>query len=68
VKPKPTALELVEAEVARAEARVAELERQLATDWSDAALVAAHRDARGDLEALLSRWEALFEASGAPSP
>jgi ATP-binding cassette subfamily F protein 3 len=67
-KPKPTALELVETEVARAEARVAELERQLAADWSDAALVAEHRDARNDLEALLRRWEALFEASGAPAP
>ena len=42
-------IELVEAEVARAEARVAELERKLADDWHDAALVAAHRDARDDL-------------------
>jgi ATP-binding cassette subfamily F protein 3 len=67
-KPRPSALELVEAEVARAEARVAELEQQLAADWSDTALVAAHRAARDDLEALLSRWEALFEASGAPAP
>ena len=67
-KPKPTALELVEAEVARAETRVAELESKLASDWGDTALVAAHRDARSDLEALLSRWEALFEASGAPAP
>jgi ATP-binding cassette subfamily F protein 3 len=66
-KPRPTALDLVEAEVARAEARVAELERKLVADWSDAALVAEHRDARSDLEALLSRWEALFEASGAPA-
>ena len=67
-KPKPTALELVEAEVARAETRVAELESKLAADWGDTELVAAHRDARSDLEALLSRWEALFEASGAPAP
>jgi ATP-binding cassette subfamily F protein 3 len=63
-KPKPTPIELVEAEVARAEARVAELERSLAEDWHDAALVAAHRDARDDLAGLISRWEALFEASG----
>ena len=63
-KPKPTPIELVEAEVARAEARVAELERKLADDWHDAALVAAHRDARDDLAGLISRWEALFEASG----
>ena len=63
-KPKPTQLELVEAEVARAEERVAELERRLAEDWGDAALVAAHRAARDDLAALISRWEALFEATG----
>jgi ATP-binding cassette subfamily F protein 3 len=67
-KAKPSALELVEAEVARAEARVAELEQKLAADWTDASLVAAHRDARNDLEALLRRWEALFEASAAPAP
>ena len=60
-KAKPSALELVEQEVARAEARVAELEQQLAADWSDVALLAAHREAREDLEALLGRWEALFE-------
>jgi ATP-binding cassette subfamily F protein 3 len=63
-KPKPTPLELVEAEVARAEERVGELERRLSEDWSDAELVAAHRAARDDLAALISRWEALFEASG----
>jgi ATP-binding cassette subfamily F protein 3 len=67
-KPKRSPIELVEAEVARAEERVAQLERQLADDWGDAALVAAHRDAREDLAALLSRWEALFEASGSPAP
>ncbi len=63
-KPKATPIELVEAEVARAEARVADLERRLADDWHDPALVAAHRDAREDLAGLISRWEALFEASG----
>jgi ATP-binding cassette subfamily F protein 3 len=67
-KPKRSPIELVEAEVARAEERVAQLERQLADDWGDTALVAAHRDAREDLAALLSRWEALFEASGSPAP
>jgi len=59
-KPKPTALELVEGEVERAEARVAQLEEQLAADWSDVALVSAHRAARVDLEDLLRRWESLF--------
>jgi ATP-binding cassette, subfamily F, member 3 len=63
-KQKPTPLELVEAEVARAEERVADLERRLAEDWGDADLVAAHRAARDDLAALISRWEALFEATG----
>jgi ATP-binding cassette subfamily F protein 3 len=62
-KAGPTPLELVEAEVARAEVRVSELERSLAADWGDAGLVAAHRDAREDLAALISRWEALFEAT-----
>ena len=63
-KSKPTPLELVEAEVARAEERVADLERRLAEDWGDAELVAEHRAARDDLAALISRWEALFEATG----
>jgi len=62
-KAQPTALELVEKEVARAEERVQELERRLADDWSDMALLGAHRDARRDLEALLQRWESLFGGS-----
>jgi ATP-binding cassette subfamily F protein 3 len=61
-KPQPTALELVEKEVARAETRVNELEAKLATDWGDMALLSAHREAREDLQALLKRWEALMEA------
>jgi ATP-binding cassette, subfamily F, member 3 len=64
-QPKLAPIELLEAEVARAETRVAELEQQLAADWSDTALLAAHREAREDLAALLARWEAMFdEASG----
>ena len=55
--PQPTPLELVEREIARGEERVAELERQLAEDWTNVDLVAAHRAARDDLEALLARWE-----------
>jgi ATP-binding cassette subfamily F protein 3 len=62
-KPQPTPLDLVEAEIARAEQRVAELERRLAEDWSDVTLVDQHRAAREDLAALLQRWEALFEES-----
>jgi ATP-binding cassette, subfamily F, member 3 len=61
---QPSALETVEAEVERAEARLAEVEQKLATDWSDVELVAAHQRARDELAALLTRWEALFAASG----
>ena len=60
-KPEPTALELVEREVARAETRVSEIEAKLADDWTDMALLTAHRAAREDLQALLARWEALME-------
>jgi ATP-binding cassette subfamily F protein 3 len=67
-KPQPTALELVEREVARAEERVNALEQKLAADWGDMALLSAHREARHDLEALIKRWEALFEASGSSAP
>jgi ATP-binding cassette subfamily F protein 3 len=62
-KPKQSPLELVEREIERGEERVADLERQLAEDWTNVDLVAAHRAARDDLAALLARWEALFEAS-----
>jgi ATP-binding cassette, subfamily F, member 3 len=57
----PTPLELVEQEVARAEARLAEVERKLAEDWGDVRLADEHRSARQDLEALLERWESMFE-------
>jgi ATP-binding cassette subfamily F protein 3 len=63
--PAPTSLELVEREVARGEARVAELERQLAEDLTNVDLVSAHKLARDDLEALLARWEALFDEAQA---
>jgi ATP-binding cassette subfamily F protein 3 len=64
-KPAPTPLELLEAEIARSEERVADLERRLADDWSNVDLLAAHRGARDDLAALLTRWETLFEEAGA---
>jgi len=63
-KPKPSALDQVEAEVEKAEARLAEVEQKLAADWSDVELVAAHTRARDELDALLRRWESLFQASG----
>jgi hypothetical protein len=70
-KSQPSALELVEAEVERAEARLAEVEQKLADDWSDVELVelvTTHKRAREELEALLRRWEALFAASGSTAP
>ena len=67
-RPKPTSLQLVEAEVARAEARVADIERRLSEDWGDVALLQAHREARDELAALLGRWEVLFEAAQPAEP
>src|SRR3954453_19692895 len=63
-KPKRSALDQVEAEVETAEARLAEAEQKLASDWSDVELVAAHKRARDELDTLLRRWESLFQASG----
>src|ERR687888_1225658 len=57
----PTQLERVEAQVAAAEAKVAELETRLADDWSDVETLTAHRLARDELQSLLARWEQLFE-------
>jgi ATP-binding cassette subfamily F protein 3 len=67
-KPRPkgaTELERIEAQIAEGEERVADLERQLADDWSDMAKLSAHRTARDELQALLERWEQLFERSQA---
>jgi ATP-binding cassette subfamily F protein 3 len=59
---KPTTeLELVEAEIAGVEARVSELEGELADDWSNMDVLAAHRAARDELQKLLERWETLFD-------
>jgi ATP-binding cassette subfamily F protein 3 len=66
-RPKPSPLDLVEAEVEKAEARLAEVEQKLAADWSDVELVAEHKRAREALDALLRRWESLFQASGSTS-
>ena len=57
----PTPLERIESEIERQEAAVADLERQLADDWGNVELLAAHRAARDELQELLARWEALFE-------
>ena len=61
-KPKvPTELEQVEAEISAREERIAELERALADDWSNVDVIAAHRRERDELQALLERWEQLFD-------
>jgi ATP-binding cassette, subfamily F, member 3 len=57
----PSELELVEAQIAAAEARVAELERKLADDWTNMDVLAAHRASRDELQQLLGRWEELFD-------
>jgi ATP-binding cassette, subfamily F, member 3 len=62
---RPSELERIETEIAAAEATVADLERQLAEDWTNVAMLAQHRQARDTLQSLLARWETLFEGSQA---
>jgi ATP-binding cassette, subfamily F, member 3 len=57
----PSELERIEAEIAERESAVSDLERRLAEDWNDVETLAAHRAARDELQALLQRWETLFE-------
>jgi ATP-binding cassette subfamily F protein 3 len=59
-KRAPSELELIEGEIAGVEARIAELERTLADDWTNMDALGAHRAARDELATLLERWEALF--------
>jgi ATP-binding cassette subfamily F protein 3 len=59
---RPSELDRIEAEIAEREEAVAGLERRLAEDWGDVETLAAHRRARDELQALLARWEDLFEA------
>jgi hypothetical protein len=40
---------------------LAGLERKLADDWADVETLQAHRAARDELQAMLARWEELFE-------
>jgi ATP-binding cassette subfamily F protein 3 len=61
VTPQPTELARIEAQISEREEHVAQLERALADDWTDVDKVNAHRRARDELQALLSRWEELFE-------
>jgi ATP-binding cassette subfamily F protein 3 len=65
-KPRgPSELEQIEAEIAAREQAVAELEQRLAKDWADADTLAAHRAERDQLQALLVRWEQLFDQAQA---
>jgi len=64
-KPRPSELEKLEAAIAIQEAEVAELEKKLATDWTDVDVLAAHKRSRDALTALLERWELLFEQAQA---
>jgi ATP-binding cassette, subfamily F, member 3 len=59
--PTQTELERIEAQIAEREKTVADLERRLAEDWNDVETLAAHRQARDELQALLQRWETAFE-------
>ena len=65
---RPSELEAVEAEIEARESTVAELERSLADDWTDVEKLAAHRQARVELQSLLERWEALFESLDPRTP
>jgi ATP-binding cassette subfamily F protein 3 len=63
--PRPNELEQLEGRISRQEETVAELERRLAEDWSDVDALAAHRQAREELQRLISHWERLFEEAQA---
>ena len=63
--PSRAELTQVEEQITRQEETVAELERKLAEDWGDVELLAAHKRARDELQALLDRWETLFEQAQA---
>jgi ATP-binding cassette subfamily F protein 3 len=65
-KPKParpSELEQVESSIQAREAEISALEQRLAEDWGNAETLAAHKAARDELQALLRRWEQLFESA-----
>jgi len=62
---RPRALLQIEAQIEGKELEVAELERRLAGDWANLDTAAAYRRTRDELEALLERWEELFEQTSA---
>jgi ATP-binding cassette subfamily F protein 3 len=57
----PDPLEELEAKIEGQEQLLGRLEAKLAVDWADADTIAAHRQARDELQALLERWEALLD-------
>ncbi len=59
---RPSALEQLESEITAREEALAVLERKLADDWADVETLQAHRRARDELQAMLGRWEELFES------
>jgi ATP-binding cassette subfamily F protein 3 len=63
-KRSPGLVEL-EADIEAKEREVAELEGTLAGDWANVDAAAAYRRAREELEALIARWEQLFEQTSA---
>jgi ATP-binding cassette subfamily F protein 3 len=63
--PRPNELEQLEGRISQQEQAVADLERRLAQDWGDVDALAAHRQAREELQGLISRWERLFEEAQA---
>src|SRR6185503_17018597 len=63
--PRPNELEQLEGRISQQEQAVADLERRLAQDWGDVDVLAAHRQAREELQGLISRWERLFEEAQA---
>ena len=64
-KSSPSELELLEAQITATEARVEELERELANDWTNMDALTAHRAARDALKELIERWEVLFSEAEA---
>jgi ATP-binding cassette subfamily F protein 3 len=63
--PRPSELDRLEAEISEREEAVSALERELSEDWANVEKLAEHRRARDELQALLSRWEQLFEQAQA---
>jgi ATP-binding cassette subfamily F protein 3 len=63
--PRPSELEKLEAEIEAREGEVRALEMKLAEDWSNVETLAAHKQSRDALQALLARWEELFEQAQA---